>query len=202
MSTSQRESSPFYLLEIDPDNDAVIIPESVDTLLNLVNYATAKFSSANCAHIKRYYMENSNIPPQDCFKLLLATAIPLYGQVFSNHEMNTFVPNYRSHAISACLSALLAFCKIVGIDGPYTTPSPSPSPAPPSPLLPSELAADMVNLWGLHEDTVMDSKLAMPMDPWCQPCTPCLLCPLAPFPHLPLSLLLVCHCLLLYPSPS
>jgi len=165
MSTSQRESSPFYLLEIDPDNDAVITPASIDVLLNMVNCATTEFSSANRACIKRYCMENGNIPSQDRFKLLLTTAIPLYGQVFSNHEMDTFAPDYSSHAISECLTALSAFCKIVSIDGPYATPLPFPSPAPPSPLLPLGLTAQMVNLWGLYEDDVMDSELATPIAP-------------------------------------
>jgi len=165
MSTSQRESSPFYLLEIDLDNDAIVTPESVNVLLNMVNYATAEFSSADRARIKRYYMENGNLPPQDRFKLLLATAIPLYGQVFSNYKMDAYIPNYQSHAISACLTALSAFCKVVGIDGPYATPSPSPSPAPPSPLLPLGLAAQMVNLQGLCEEDAMDSELATPTAP-------------------------------------
>jgi len=44
--------------------------------------------------------------------------------------MDEFIPDYRSHAISGCLTALLAFCKIVGINRPYTQclllhPSPS-----------------------------------------------------------------------------
>jgi len=168
MSTSRRESSPFYLLEIDPKNDAVITCESINTLLNMVNHATAKFSAADCACIKRYCMENGDIPTQDCFKLLLAAAIPLYSQVFSNYYMDEYISNYRSHAISACLSALLAFCKIIGIDSPYATPSPFPSPftAPPSPLLPLGLATQTVNLWGLCKDTTIDSEPVMPMAPW------------------------------------
>jgi len=133
----------------------------------MVNRATAKFSAANHAHVKWYCMENGDIPAQDCFKLLLTTAIPLYGQVFSNHCMDEYIPDYRSHAISTCLSALSAFCKIVGIDGPYATPSPSPSPstAPPSPLLPLGLAAQTVNLQGLREDTAMDSEPDTPTAP-------------------------------------
>jgi len=167
MSTSRRESSPFYLLVTDPKNDAHITCESIDTLLDMVNHATAKFSAADHAHIKQYCMENGDIPVQDRFKLLLATVIPLYGQVFSNHRMDEYIPNYRSHAISACLSALLAFCKVVGIDGPYATPSPSPSPstASPSPLLPLGLATQMVNLRGLHEDDAMDSEPVTPTAP-------------------------------------
>jgi len=133
MSTSRREPSPFYLLETDPDNDTHITCESIDVLLNMVNRTTAEFSAADRAHVKQYCMENGNIPTQDHFKLLLAAAIPLYGQVFSNHHMDEFIPDYRSYAISSCLTALSAFCKIVGIDGPYATSSPSPSPstAPP-----------------------------------------------------------------------
>jgi len=112
-------------------------------------------------------MENGDIPTHDRFKLLLAAVIPLFGQVFTNHTMDEYLPNYRSHAISACLSALSAFCKVVGIDGPYATPSPSPSPStvPPSSLLPSGLAAQTVNLWGLREEEAMDSEPAMPMAP-------------------------------------
>jgi len=81
--------------------------------------------------------------------------------------MDEYIPDYRNHAISTCLSALSAFCKIIGINGPYATPSPSPSPStvPPSPLLPSGLATQTVNLQGLHEDTAMDSELAMPTAP-------------------------------------
>jgi len=167
MSTSRRESSPFYLLVTDPENDIHVTCESIDTLLDMVNHATPEFSTADHACIKWHCMENGNIPAQDHFKLLLTTAIPLYGQVFSNHRMDEYIPDYRSHAISACLSALSAFCKIVSIDGPYATPSPSPAPstAPPSPLLPSGLATQTVNLQGLHEDTAMDSEPATPMAP-------------------------------------
>ena len=98
--------------------------------------------------------------------------------------MDEYLPNYRSHAISACLSALSAFCKVVGIDGPYATPSPSPSPStvPPSPLLPLGLAAQMVNLQGLREDTAIDSELAMPT----APVVPTLY-PMSPAPPGPLS---------------
>jgi len=164
MSTSHRESSPFYLLVTDPENDAHITHKSIDTLLDMVNCATAEFSAADRACVKWYCMENGDIPAQDCFKLLLATVSPLYGQVFANHSMDEYIPNYRSHAISTCLSALLAFCKIVSINGPYATPSPSPSPstAPPSPLLLLGLATQTVNLQGLCEDTMMDSKLTIP----------------------------------------
>jgi len=94
-------------------------------------------------------------------------------------------------SVSACLSALLAFCKVVGINGSYATPSPSPSPstAPPSPLLPSGLAAQMVNLWGLREDYAMDSKPAMPMAPMVPPLYPVSPAPpgplLTPSPHPP-----------------
>ena len=190
MSTSRREPSPFYLLETDPDNDAHITRESIDTLLNMVNRATTEFSAADHARVKRYCMENGDIPTQDHFKLLLAAAIPLYGQVFSNHRMDEFIPDYRSHAISACLSALSAFCKIVSIDGPYATPSPSPSPstAPPSPLLPSGLAAQMVNLRGLREDEAMDSEPATPtasVVPTLHPVSPA---PLSTLPTLPSAL--------------
>ena len=65
----------------------------------MVNCTTAKFSAVDCARVKRYCMENGDIPAQDHFKLLLAAAIPLYGQVFSNHSMDEYIPNYRSHAI-------------------------------------------------------------------------------------------------------
>jgi len=100
MSTSRRESSPFYLLVTDPENDAHVTQESIDTLLDMVNHATAEFSTADHARIKWYCMENGDIPTQDRFKLLLAAVIPLYGQVFSNHSMDEYIPNYRSHAIS------------------------------------------------------------------------------------------------------
>jgi len=129
-------------------------------------------------------MENGDIPAQDHFKLLLAAAIPLYGQVFANHSMDEYIPNYRSHAISACLSALSTFCKIVGIDGPYTTPSPSPSPStvPPSPQLPLGLTTQTVNLWGLHEDFAMDSEPATPMAPMAPTLHPVSPAPPGPLP--------------------
>jgi len=193
MSTSCRESSPFYLLVTDPKNDTHVTCKSIDTLLDMVNRATAEFSAADHACVKWYCMENGDIPTQDCFKLLLTAAIPLYSQVFSNHRMDEYIPDYRSHAISACLSALSAFCKIVGINGPYATPLPSPSPstAPPSPLLPLGLAAQMVNLQGLCEDTVMDSGPATPMAPMAptlHPMAPMVptLHPMSPAPPSPL----------------
>jgi len=216
MSTSCRESSPFYLLVTDPENDAHVTHESIDTLLDMVNHTTAKFSAANQAHVKQFCLENSDIPVQDHFKLLLAAAIPLYGQVFSNHHMDEYIPDYRSHAISAYLSALSAFCKIVGINGPYATPSPSPSPstAPPSLLLPLGLAAQMVNLRGLHEDTVMDSELTTPTAPMAPPLHPVSPTPPGPLPtpfpppptHLPVptaaSKLKPTHPTALHPKPA
>ena len=77
---------------------------------------------------------------------------------------------------------LSAFCKIVGIDGPYATPSSSPSPVPPSPLLPLGLAVTAVNLRRLCEETVMDSEPAMPMAPMVPS-----LHPVSPAPPGPLS---------------
>ena len=162
MSTSQREPSPFYCLQIDEDNDSVPTVASIDTLLDLVNQATTEFGATDCIRIKRFVFDNQDLPPHDRFKLLLAAAIPLYGQVFSNHEMDAYVPNYRSHAISECLNALTAFCKLVGLDGPFA--SPSPSPAPLSPLLPSGPAATAVDLRGFHE-VPMDSDPVTPTAP-------------------------------------
>ena len=163
MSTPQREPSPFYCLQIDEDNDSVPTIASIDTLLDLVNQATTEFGAADRIRIKRFVFDNQDLPPHDRFKLLLAAAIPLYGQVFSNHEMDTFVPDYWSHTISECLNALSAFCRLVGLDGPFA--SPSPSPAPPSPLLPSGPAATTVDLRGYREEVPMDSDPVTPTAP-------------------------------------
>ena len=163
MSTSQRESSPFYCLQPDENNDSVPTVTSINSLLDIVNQATAEFGTADHIRIKRFVFNNQDLPPHNRFKLLLAAAIPLFGQVFTNHEMDAFVPDYRSHAISKCLNALSALCWVVGLDGPFA--SPSPSPAPPSPLLPPGLAATVVDLWGLREDTPMDSDPVTPTAP-------------------------------------
>ena len=131
---------------------------SINTLLDIVNQATADHIC-----IKWFVFDNQDLPAHNCFKLLLAAAIPLYSQVFTNHEMDAFVPNYWSHAISECLNALSTLCRVVGLDGPFA--SPSPSPAPPSPLLPLGLATTVVNLQELREDTPMDSDLVTPTAP-------------------------------------
>ena len=43
MSTSQRESSPFYCLQPDENNDPVPTVASIDSLLDIINQATAEF---------------------------------------------------------------------------------------------------------------------------------------------------------------
>ena len=163
MSTSQREPSPFYCIQPDEDNDVVPSVASIDTLLNIINQATTKFGAADRICIKWFVFDNQDLPPHDRFKLLLAAAIPLYGQVFSNHEMDAYIPDYRSHAISECFNALSAFCKLVGLDGPFA--SPSPSPAPPSPLLPLGPMATAVDLRGYCKEVPMDSDLVTPTAP-------------------------------------
>jgi len=134
MSTSQREPSPFYVLEPDKDSgQAYSTTASINCLLDLVNQATAEFYAADCICIKWYCVTNSNLQPTDCFKLLLAAAIPLYGQVFSFHNMDSFVPNYWSDAITACYEAVAAFC-IRGLRPFHLPDSHSCTPHSPPPL--------------------------------------------------------------------
>jgi len=143
MSTSQREPSPFYVLEPNKaSGQAHSTTDSIDCLLDLVNQATAEFHAADHVHIKQYCITNSDLQPADCFKLLLAVAIPLYSQVFSFHDMDSYISNYQSDAITACHEAVAAFCNLVGFPsnagnlGPFASPTPTPLPPHSSPPLP------------------------------------------------------------------